>query len=34
MWLMRAVDRIAKRIVDTRERALTDQLGQAPRHLN
>jgi hypothetical protein len=33
MWITQAVDRIAKRIVDTRERALTEQLGQAPRHL-
>jgi len=34
MWITHTVDRIAQVILDTRERALTDQLGQAPRHLS
>jgi len=34
MWIGKAVERIARRIVETRERALSDQLGQAPRHLS
>ncbi len=33
MWLTQAVDRIAKRIVADRTRAISDRLGPPPRHL-
>ncbi len=34
MWLSNAVEEIADRIVATREQALGNKVGQAPRHLN
>jgi hypothetical protein len=33
MWITQAAERVARRIVETRERALNEQLGRAPRHL-
>jgi hypothetical protein len=34
MWITQAAERVARRIVETRERALNEQLGRAPRHLS
>jgi hypothetical protein len=33
MWITRAVDKVAARIVQTRERVLSEELGHAPRHI-